>query len=289
MDKIDTVDRQPVERLERPTAAEFRRYAAARRPVVIGAGMSHWKALGAWTPDYLEAKVGAAQVPVLLLPDSQPDGRFIYTGRQTAERQVRDCLGLLRGERPRIYMAGIPIAHYLPALAEDFALPEVIDPGKRFTSQFWISGAGSTSPLHYDLDDNIHALVAGRKRFLLFDYRQSRALYPNPVFSQYPNFSPVDPSNPDYSRYPRLRQASGYEVTLNPGEMLYIPVGCWHQVTTLEPCIAVNFWLGRHYLQPATLRILFPFVLWVVFGLGLAPLKALFKRRQAPASGPPSS
>lgn len=253
---------EPLARLERPTADEFAPYVMAAKPVVVSGAMSEWKAFHSWTPAFLEAKAGHATVPAFTLPDDQPAGRFFYGGEnQFGERNMRDCLRMLRGAESRVYVAGVPIARYLPMLEEDFAVPEFLGRPKQVKTALWVSGANSSGPLHYDLDDNVHALVGGRKRFLLFDYREARGLYPNPAFSTFPHYSRVDTVDPDYARHPRFREARGYEVILDPGDMLYIPTGCWHQATTLEPSIAVTFWLGKHYFRASSLRVLVPLLL----------------------------
>ncbi len=194
---------------------------------------------------------------------------------------MRQCLALLRSGRPRVYIAGVALADYLPALAGDIELLDFLGSGrKRTRAQIWISGSGSTGPLHYDLSDNIHALVAGRKRFLLFDYQQQKALYPNPAFSSYPTYSWIDLDHPDFDRYPRLREAQGYEVVLEAGEMVFIPTGCWHRVSTPELSIAVNFWLSQHYFRYSTLWLLFPIALRLPIVLALALLRALLDHQR---------
>jgi ribosomal protein L16 Arg81 hydroxylase len=40
----------------------------------------------------------------------------------------------------------------------------------------------------------------------------------------------VDFSNPDFDRYPALREARGYRAQLNHGDALYIPSGYWHYI-----------------------------------------------------------
>ena len=52
----------------------------------------------------------------------------------------------------------------------------------------------------------------------------------------------VDCDNPDYERFPKFRQAVALEGILEPGEMLFLPAGWWHQVRSMDLAISVNFW-----------------------------------------------
>lgn len=271
-----------VKQLDRPTAAEFQRHATSRQPLLIRGAAEQWEALTRWTPEYLAAKSGDAEVPVLNLGTGSPVGRFFYGGETASMAKFSDCLELLSGAPARVYMAGVPIAEFLPKLAEDVRRLEFIDAQKQHRSQLWISGTDSIGPLHYDLDNNIHMLVSGRKRFLMFEYSQRRNLYPCSVFSATPHHSRVDALEPDTSRFPRFKQAQIYDVTLNPGEMIYIPTGCWHQVVTEQPSVAVNYWLGKNFLRPSTTRIYFSLALAIFGAVMSSPWRAI-RGRAAPA------
>ena len=266
-----------VEQLERPTTAEFQPYASAPRPLLIRGAAERWPALTEWTPDSLAAKSRNAEVPLMKLGTGNPDGRFFYGEETVGMSKFSECLELLSGAPARVYMAGVPIAIYLPALADDVGRLEFVDDKKQRRSQLWISGTGSRGPLHYDLDNNIHVLISGRKRFLMFEYSQSRNLYPCSILSANPHHSRVDAVHPDTNRFSRFGQQQGYDVTLNPGEMIYIPTGCWHQVITEAPSVAVNFWLGKSLFRRSTMCIYLSLVLTVMS----SSLRAI-RRRSAP-------
>jgi hypothetical protein len=274
----------PIDRLERPTASEFDRRAASAKPLVIEQATDHWKALDAWTPDYLMARAGSAPVPVLKVAEGGPDGKFFYGDDGTGMVKFGECLPLLNGAPPRVYMAGVSISEHLPMLDQDLGRLSFIAEKRQTQRQMWISGRNSKGPLHYDLDDNMHVVVAGRKRFIMFDYDQTRSLYPCPTFSATPHYSRVDAQEPDLERFPQFRHASGYDVTLQRGQMIYIPQGCWHQVITEEPSIAINFWLGKRFFQRSMLRILLNLSVRVTGDLAATPwrlIAAAARRRSA--------
>jgi hypothetical protein len=59
--------------------------------------------------------------------------------------------------------------------------------------------------------------------------------------------------------FPELADALRKEVTLSPGEALFIPVGCFHQVYALDVSISLGFSNFRaanrfEWYQPGVLR-----------------------------------
>ena len=51
--------------------------------------------------------------------------------------------------------------------------------------------------------------------------------------------------------FPRFAEANGYYTTLNPGDLLYIPYGWWHFLTSdTQPTISISFWALTKKLEP---------------------------------------
>jgi hypothetical protein len=113
--------------------------------------------------------------------------------------------------------------------------------GKMGPPRFWLGPAGTVTPLHCDYDDNIFTQVWGTKRIFLAPPHHDEFLYvreANPVLYG----SPFDPENPDYERFPLARRAALVECIVNPGEMLYVPAGWYHQVRALTFSLSANRW-----------------------------------------------
>lgn len=120
----------------------------------------------------------------------------------------------------------------------------------------WVGAAGHQECLHYDPTDGTLIQLYGRKRVILFPPSQTRNLYPFPVSVHLRHgmklrswFSQVYPENPDLQAFPNFRHALShwYDVILEQGEALYIPVGWWHEVISLgDPtdlvCSLNQFW-----------------------------------------------
>lgn len=94
----------------------------------------------------------------------------------------------------------------------------------------WIGPAGTRTPLHHDWCNAAIAQLRGRKRFHLVPAACA------PVVGNHESrFADADATALDPAR------ARVFEITLAPGELLFVPVGWWHQVAALEPSISVTF------------------------------------------------
>jgi hypothetical protein len=107
--------------------------------------------------------------------------------------------------------------------------------------RFWLGPARTVTPLHCDYDDNIFAQILGSKRIFLAPPHHDEFLYTreaNPVLFG----SPFDPEAPDFDAFPLARQAAIVEVVVEPGDMLYVPAGWYHQVRALSFSLSANRW-----------------------------------------------
>lgn len=107
--------------------------------------------------------------------------------------------------------------------------------------RFWIGPARCVTPLHCDFDDNIFAQIWGRKRIFLAPPHHDELLYAREASSLLFG-SPFDPESPDFDRYPLARQANMIELIVEPGDMLYVPAGWYHQVRALTFSLSSNRW-----------------------------------------------
>lgn len=76
-------------------------------------------------------------------------------------------------------------------------------------------------------------------RWVFFPRGDIPCLYPHYEHSTDAIF-PVNLSNPDLSAHPLLSLTNPRECVLAPGELLFVPAGCPHRVTNLEPSLAIS-------------------------------------------------
>ncbi|MET7417650.1 cupin-like domain-containing protein [Dactylosporangium sp. NPDC005555] len=115
-----------------------------------------------------------------------------------------------------------------------------------YAANLWISHKGVFTKNHFDEFENFNIALEGRKRFVIAP-PGSRAYYPRSTLRGLGDKSHVfDLANADLTRFPKVapKLAERRDFTLEPGHMLYLPLGWWHQAESLDDMnINVNFWL----------------------------------------------
>jgi Cupin-like domain len=216
-------------------------YYAKNTPVIITNIMHNWKALQLWTPEYLREKYGDAEVQIQANRNSDPDYEIkIENHRKTVLfREYVDMV--VNGSGNDYYMVAnnqtLEREEFKPLFNDIEIFPEYLNPddtkGRVF---FWFGPQGTITPLHHDPVNLILTQVSGRKLIKLIAPQQTPLLY-----NHIGVFSKVDGENPDYNKYPLYKEAKIIEVILEPGEAIFIPVGWWHHVKSLDASISVSF------------------------------------------------
>jgi hypothetical protein len=144
---------------------------------------------------------------------------------------------------PAIALQALHVPDIMPSFLEDNTMP-LLDGD--IAPRAWISNRAMIAP-HFDNNHNIACVVGGRRRFTVFPPEQVSNLYIGPLLKT-PGGTPistVDLRDPDYTKFPRFREAldSAQEAVLEPGDAIYIPILWWHGVESLEPLnILINYW-----------------------------------------------
>lgn len=239
--KLSAQSRQ-IERRPRVSKQEFLdRYYATNTPVILTDMLQDWPALAKWTPDYLKAEYGQAEVEVQL--GRNADSNYeINTFQHKTTMTLADYADrvLSAGETNDLYMVANNRnleKDALKGLLDDLKMPDFLDPAQ--TNQqvfFWFGPAGTVTPLHHDPLNVMMAHFYGSKRWRLVSPTDTPLVYNHiGVFSQ------VDLENPNFEQYPLFEEADVIETVLEPGEIIFVPVGWWHQVKALDVSIAVSF------------------------------------------------
>ena len=61
------------------------------------------------------------------------------------------------------------------------------------------------------------------------------------VYNDIGVYSQVDAAQPDLDAHPSFARTRPFNVLLEPGQALFIPVGWWHHVTALDTSISLSF------------------------------------------------
>lgn len=224
-----------------PTPVEFeRRWRRPGRPVVLKGFARDWPS-ARWTTGEIARRCGHRMVSCMRTYDGRI-GNDRPDGFPLARRQVATFVEQLeRGEDEGLYLTA-PIDEWLPELAADVIPPAYCRCAPFLTYRLWLGRAGITTPLHFDLAENLFAQLSGRKRFWLYPPSHGPWMCSYPMLSGKPNMSILDPERPDFGRFPQARRLSPAEVVLEPGDVLYLPSLWWHHVRSLDRSLSLNFW-----------------------------------------------
>jgi hypothetical protein len=175
---------------------------------------------------------------------------FNYSSERTTITEVFNTIRsqLTQERHDYLYINSLKLNEGFPTLSENHSLsfehPEFEH--NQPVAKIWL-GTESVAAAHFDQPKNIACCVVGKRRFTLFAPDQVHNLYPGPL-TPTPGGQVVtlaDLSKPDFSRFPRLKQAleNAYIVDLEPGDGLYYPNMWWHEVEAFGRFNAmVNFW-----------------------------------------------
>lgn len=207
-------------------------FYAPGRPVVIEGAFDDWPALKLWTPEYLAAKVGGA--PVEFQGGRSGAADFELAKDRHKQTMPFDAFMAMiardAGNDAYItaYNNATNAAAFAPLQADLGTLDAYLT---RAPGMMWIGPAGTFTPLHFDLTNNLLIQLVGRKQVRLVSPAQTRFMYHRRhVFSAVHDLD--DPSMVD--KHPLARNVASLDVTLVPGDALYIPIGWWHQVRSLD-------------------------------------------------------
>uniref|UniRef100_A0A8C1S7V3 Hspb associated protein 1 n=1 Tax=Cyprinus carpio TaxID=7962 RepID=A0A8C1S7V3_CYPCA len=134
-----------------------------------------------------------------------------------------------------------------PAMFQDMVWSDFGFPGRDGRdSTLWIGTQGANTPCHLDsYGCNLVFQIQGRKRWHLFPPDDTHCLYPTRIpYEESSVFSRVSVVHPDLKKFPAFRRARVHTVTLQPGQVLFVPRHWWHYVESVDPVtVSVNSWI----------------------------------------------
>lgn len=241
--KEQTPDYGIIKKIDPPTMDEFvKDYWTACYPVVIKGLTADWPARTKWSLEWIRHNFGDEMIEIQEGRDNDPEfelnslslkkkctlGDFI--------QRIFDC-----ESSNDFYMTANnhSLEHTrLGEMMNDIGtLPEYIN-GALTTGYWhlWMGPKGTRTPLHHDENALLHTQLAGRKKWYFIPPYE----LPN-VYNTRGVFSEVDIFNIDYTKFPEMQSVKILEVVVEPGETMFLPVGWWHAVESLDRSISTSF------------------------------------------------
>lgn len=214
----------------------------ANQPLVVG--LRYWPAFD-WTLDEIREKVGDAKIEYQARrsTNKQYELQSLLHRENGTFNEFADRM--LSGPENDVYITANNHPMNVTALAalyEDIgALPPFLHPSTN-TGFLWMGNATIT-PLHHDLTNNLMCQVAGDKLI--------RVVAPD-QFERIEHISGVHSGIGWLTEeYAIEREIQYTDFWLHPGQALFLPVGWWHCVRTVEPAITIVYtsflWNNSYY------------------------------------------
>lgn len=231
----------------------LRDHYANQRPVVIEGLVDDWPALSAWSVDYIEEKVGRET----LIEAQVGRERSSHTEKDVFELKKTIPFGQLAdhmrqdGPSNNMYVTannGAANRQAFDPLWADFAPIEGYTKAQEGHDGFlWIGPKGTITPFHHDVTNNLLIQVKGRKKvYMAPNWEEAWMRSDNRFFSGLDLETALNAKDG-----PALM-----ECTIGPGDALYMPVGWWHHITSLEESYSVLF---TNFVWPNEFREGFPY------------------------------
>jgi hypothetical protein len=235
-----------VERVTELAPSRLREAARAKTPLLLAGGTRSWRA-SSWSLESLKERFGHVPFPVRRISASSPWVALLPRegppGAARGAMRLADFVDAILGSSP-----GDPdVPHTdLMELPDELAgeigpLPAFPDQARsRRRPELFLSAAGAYTGVHRDFEDGASCVLIGRRRFRLWSPDQADRLYAMP--NLHPKFQGcfLDARHPDPARFPLFERAVSVEVTVEPGDVLYLPFGWFHDVTAVEHGLTIR-------------------------------------------------
>ncbi|KAM9850611.1 HSPB1-associated protein 1 homolog [Aulostomus maculatus] len=217
-----------------------------------------------WTAEHLSSSLGDRLIRFRLGRKEETDTPVFETQCSYVEAKLAQFLSWTRGRDGTDVgpFCDYPFSQYWayadykyiamlfqdqPAMFEDVKWSKFGFEGRNGKeSTLWIGTKGANTPCHMDsYGCNLVLQVQGLKRWHLFPPEDTCKLYPTRIpYEESSVFSQVDIIHPDLWRFPAFQGARAHTVTLQPGQVLYVPRHWWHYVESVDPItVSVNSWI----------------------------------------------
>ena len=266
---VNAVIEKQVDHINISSADELFEHASSRKPFVVRGAMKDWPLVKAAQKsnssarDYiLEFYEGRPCNVFRGHPDAGTHVTYTNDMRLNFESSFEDLSKIFDdiGEsenatpQPMIYSGSIEARKNLPGIAEENPFTQLPIEARY---SLWM-GTKTRIPAHSDYTDNFACVAAGRRHFIIFPPEQYENLYLGPMHNTPAGrqISMVDFAEPDLEKFPRFRLAleNAFQVTLDPGDLIFIPSMWWHQIEGLDRFnVLVNYWWhidGSHLGEP---------------------------------------
>lgn len=235
----ELLGRAPIPEVAEITADDFyEHYFDANRPLVVRGFANGWPALGKWTPEWFGSAHRDVAIEVCNGRDggAEPDRNYQEHLATTTMGEFIAELGTA-GPTNDLYAISNNKLMEVPefaALFDDVQPDEAMFPAAQRVPgsvALWIGPAGTITPLHHDTTNVMFCQIYGSKRISLVAPMETAVADGAADF-----YAAFDVGTPEW--FATCPDVVVRTVDVCPGDALFIPVGWWHRVASLEASIS---------------------------------------------------
>ncbi|KAJ3458666.1 hypothetical protein MRS44_012775 [Fusarium solani] len=243
---------------EEPSPLEFMRYVARNTPFVIRNGASSWKACREWNSAYLLSALKGQSVNVAVTPYGNADMPTVPPGEDSPvfakphyeDEPFEELLEYVVLENDNLRDEYVTL---FSDVQKDIPFARIALDKSPDAVNLWIGNSKSVTAMHKDNYENIYVQPLRPATYKRGD--DGLQLVMDSDDEAVP-FAIWDPEKPEQNATQFSHLAKPLRVTLNPGDMLYLPAMWYHKVS--QSCaeedegfvLAVNYWYDLDFTGP---------------------------------------
>lgn len=235
-----------------PDIKEMPPYTNTRVQVFRGAA-KNWACTKKWNFDFFQSEYGNKDVTIY-----NSDGLFEKGEQELCTLKMGEYINKLKNGS-KIYLKFSPMVHHDSSLKEDFDykwLDQFAANGSFGKKTYlFVGGENSSTPIHNALADTVFIQVHGQKKWTFWEPSQRLFLGVRPERRGY-FFTHLREKNIDPVKFPLAKYARKFEITLNPGDVVWFPAFYWHQVENPTESIGVAYKIANMSSAMKSSRVL---------------------------------
>lgn len=210
-------------------------YRSKSIPVVFKGAAKNWEACKSWSPDYFSKEF--PKEPVVLYDATVENRKAKNIGDTQVTTMDKFITQMQNGSSD--YARFLPILDDHPELLNGFDFNWVKEAVNKKEAnrktQLFIGGDQTSTSIHSALGSNLFVQLYGRKKWYIYDTKYTPLL--SPIVDRSIFFRSKSNAEKPSGEF---AHAQGWEVTLEPGDILYNPPFFWHQTRNFGITIGVG-------------------------------------------------
>ena len=197
----------------------FDNFVKTKTPILMRNEAKEFSAFNKWSDKYLYDKT--------MSHDENYQVNVETVKKESRDQQVEriEFTKFLDVYKKNDYYMVTSIPEFLKA---DIQIPNVLQCGQASSTLqktvLWFSSGGTKSVTHTDDYENILCLLSGRKNVILVDTYKYSDIVGNIIDIPDGSYSSMDVDSVDFNKYKGIENIEYYNVELNAGDCLYIPL-----------------------------------------------------------------